>query len=331
MIRILSLSFLLFLALETIGQTAKKYLFTERFTNTICTPCATENMVFFDIVENHEGDMHHLTVHPAIPSASCPFYLENVNDNTARKNFNEVTETPTVLLNGEATMGTAIITDEAIKQRLNQRTSLGVEVNVDITGIEMRGTVNVYTTGDIPSGDLRLMIAAVEEVVDFSAINGEAKHYNVLRKLAKQNGDSFTPADTGSARSFSFDFKSEFNWDINEMYILAWIENRSTKEVLNSGSQFDPPINFEPSNVNDPLAISFSIVPNPASDFLDIKLEQPTVGQFEIWNLDGKQISTTDVGLIYSKSLNISDLAKGMYILKIKTENGIGAQRFLKY
>lgn len=331
MIRILSLLFLLFLVFETVGQTAKRYVFTERFTNTFCVDCPAANNVFFDIVENHEGDMHHLTVHPNIPIAACPFYLETVNDNTARKDFHNVTEVPAVFLNGEETMGTAIITDDAIKEKLNLRTSLGIEVDTDITGIEIRGNVKVHTTGDVPNGSLRLMIAVVEEVVDFSANNGETRHYNVLRKLAKQNGDSFTPANTGSSVSFPFDFKSEFNWEIDEMYVLAWVEDRNTKKVLNSGSQDDPPINFEPSSVDDLSAVPFSISPNPATDFLAINFDQPTDGQIKILGLDGKQISITDISLSASKSLVISDLGKGIYLLRIETDNGIGTKRFVKH
>lgn len=330
MIRLLSLFLLLLFVFETSGQTAKKYVFTERFTNTFCTSCPSQNTVFFDIVENHEDDMHHLTVHPAIPSAMCPFYLDNTNDNTVRKNFHDVSETPIVLLSGEENMGTAIITDEAIKQNLNKRTSLGVEVDATITGIELRGNVKVYTTGNVPTGNLRLMIAAVEEEINFSANNGESRHYDVLRELSRPDGVSFTPADSGSFLSFGFDFKSEFNWDINQMYILAWVEDRNTREVINSGSQFDPPVNLVPSSVSDLETNPFTLSPNPASDFLSINLEQPLTGHIKILNIEGKQISSTYTSSTLSKSLDISNLVKGIYVLKIETDKGITTQRFVK-
>ena len=71
-----------------------------------------------------------------------------------------------------------------------------------------------------------------------------------------------------------------------------------------------------------------SIYPNPVSSerpVINIASKHSLIKQIEIFDVLGKQVLTT---ILYNKELNISNLRKGIYILKI-TENSISESRKL--
>ena len=73
---------------------------------------------------------------------------------------------------------------------------------------------------------------------------------------------------------------------------------------------------------------SFSVYPNPAKDFLVIEnLTNETISSVEIYNLTGKLVKNE---ILNFSTINIEDLAKGIYLLRIKTENKIINQKFIK-
>jgi len=332
MIRIFT--FLLFFSVigETIGQTATKYVFLEHFTNTRCVICVTRNPVLFTTIADYEDNVHHISVHPSVPYNDCELYLENTEDNDARKEHHNVFATPFAYMNGVRTSGSQLITAATLDGAINQKTSLGIQVNANPNSVGIDGNVEVFTTGDVPTGNFRVMIAAVERNLNYAAPNGETEHHNVLRDLLEAEGSTFEPSNKGESVTYDFSFTmTGRDWKPSEMYIMAWIEDIDTKEVLNSGSQFDPPVNTGVSSVDDLNAVPFSVLPNPATDNLTLKFDQPVSGDLVIRNMTGQEMmkDVLEVGSLF-KSLNISDLENGTYLLTIETEEGIGVQRFIK-
>ncbi|MBQ5688611.1 MAG: T9SS type A sorting domain-containing protein, partial [Bacteroidales bacterium] len=72
---------------------------------------------------------------------------------------------------------------------------------------------------------------------------------------------------------------------------------------------------------------SFNIYPNPVSDGLVIETEA---------NIEAVTIYTVTGGVVYSEvdynnnTIDVSDFANGVYIMKVRTENGEAVQRFIK-
>jgi hypothetical protein len=92
-------------------------------------------------------------------------------------------------------------------------------------------------------------------------------------------------------------------------------------------------VGFSQNNVNttntiQPNIEDLSIYPNPVSNgktFIYITSKRNLTKRIEFYDVLGKQIFTT---VITGKELNISNLSKGVYILKI-TENNISETRKL--
>lgn len=66
------------------------------------------------------------------------------------------------------------------------------------------------------------------------------------------------------------------------------------------------------------------IYPNPASDVLNISTPEKVL-DVRIFAADGKLVKTAD-----TKVVNVSDLAKGVYIVKVKTDKGEASHKIIK-
>ncbi len=101
----------------------------------------------------------------------------------------------------------------------------------------------------------------------------------------------------------------------------AFIGSFSTTNIdLNQG--YNQSTNV--GNVSTPIVhipLQLSIYPNPATDVLTVKSQQAV--QVYITNLLGEQVGVSvDVYSGETKSLDITNLASGLYLLKVTDENG---------
>ena len=77
---------------------------------------------------------------------------------------------------------------------------------------------------------------------------------------------------------------------------------------------------------------SFKLFPNPAKNQLTVALSQ-TINQadLKIFSVDGKSVVNTSFSQTNKVKVNVEDLISGVYIVEIKTENGIVLkERFIK-
>jgi hypothetical protein len=77
-------------------------------------------------------------------------------------------------------------------------------------------------------------------------------------------------------------------------------------------------INPEMANVKDMTSSNFNVYPNPVKDVLSLDLNEKIV-TVEIYSLAGQKIKTFG----HVSNVQVSDLTKGSYIVKIQTESGI--------
>ncbi|MBO4654305.1 MAG: C10 family peptidase [Bacteroidales bacterium] len=74
--------------------------------------------------------------------------------------------------------------------------------------------------------------------------------------------------------------------------------------------------------------IPIQLYPNPASDYLYVTIpESMTVNQLDIFNMEGQLIKTVKGNV---SSINIAELSKGLYFIRIHTEGEIIVRKFVK-
>ena len=98
------------------------------------------------------------------------------------------------------------------------------------------------------------------------------------------------------------------------------------------GTSMSGTITVEPSlSVEDETLANFSMIPNPASNHLNIELSQAlTTGDIKVYNLLGKQVVTKSFENTAHVQVDVSGLANGLYLVSIASENRIQTKRFIK-
>jgi hypothetical protein len=75
-------------------------------------------------------------------------------------------------------------------------------------------------------------------------------------------------------------------------------------------------------------ANKFSIFPNPVNNNLNIQSENRDIQIIEIYNLNGKLVLQHKYNL--NEAIDVSSLAKGLYLLKVQTEAGSITKKLVK-
>ena len=310
-------------------QEVKKYVFIEHFTNTLCTICSSRNPAMFNTLSNYEGDYHHIAYHPPAPYSACKFYQHNKVENAGRASYYNILGTPSIALNGVLQGGgSPLLRVTKFEEQLNLTSPIQVVVE-ETTGQDRQVTIRVITVGDAPTQDLRIYAAVVEKEVQYNAPNGENLHHNVFRDmLSDLEGDSFMAAISGQEMVFTFNYSIDAEWVADETYVVAFVQDPSTLEVLNSGTRFDEnTVSIRPPVLKEKL----SVYPNPANDLLQIDLQDfdLTETSLAIFNTAGSLVMTPPVNFS-SAQVIVKNLPKGVYIIKVNTKEGILTGRFVK-
>lgn len=317
---------ILFLALfvtTSFGQ-AKKYLMLEHYTNTNCSICASRNPAFFDLIANYSDDIHHISIHPPYPYQQCIFYRHNEEENQLRADFYSIPGTPRVVWQGGQRTSPSSATAEKIEDELAETSPIEVIVE-ETLGDSRTVTVTVKTVGEQPVGNYKLLVAVVEKEIDYSAPNGEQLHHNVFRDMISRiNGELITFAETGQEMSFTFDYDIHSEWNAEEIYALAWVQDFDIGDILNSGTRFD-----ERTTATDSILpeTSLEVLPNPARGFLNIRLQniESQNNTVSLFDVTGKLVLEQDFN--FDERLEVNNLARGMYLMKVQTEAGVATRK----
>ena len=310
-----------------IGQ-SKKYLTLEHFTNTRCGVCGGSNPGFYNTIKPFEGNFHHMTIHPSNPYSSCVLYQANIAENTERSKYYNTPGTPTVFFNGTTSRGAGSVTASQISAELAKTSP--IEIRVKETGTTTRSvTIEVKVTGLRPSSNYKIYVAAAEKELNYASPNGEKVHYNVFRKFASSaSGDVITLPVQGSSINLNYSYTVAGTWNESQMYALVWIQDVTTKEILNSGTKFDP----TPTALDETLLPNFKIYPNPVVDNLNLKFDNSiSVSSISLTNIFGREIKTINPKTPVSQlAIPVSDFVKGVYFIKINSNGKTITKKWMK-
>ena len=85
----------------------------------------------------------------------------------------------------------------------------------------------------------------------------------------------------------------------------------------------------ETASTNDPALQALTLYPNPVKNSLHIQSPLASELSYRIYDLTGKALSTHhQTG--QSHSIDVSGLAKGIYLLKVTHKNNTTAMQFVK-
>ena len=85
------------------------------------------------------------------------------------------------------------------------------------------------------------------------------------------------------------------------------------------------------AGINDLTKTNISIYPNPTNNIINVNLGEVTSPtNYSLYSIDGKMIEDNNTVNSNSFSIDLTDMAIGIYILKIKSENSINTFKIIK-
>lgn len=311
----------------------KKYVLIEHFTNSRCSICASKNPAFYTLIANYPNDVRHLSVHPPVPYSNCLIYLSNPTENNSRTNLYGINGTPRVALNGDLLpVSSQLLPQAKLDAVLNQESPIGIRVQESGTDPNKIVSITVTSYGTAPAGDYKIFAAVAESTVNYNSPNGESKHHDVFHAMLPSiDGEAFNLPAVGNSITFNYAYThdSPNGWTTNydSLYVLAFVQNTSTKEILNTGTRFDP-LFTSASEATAPKSIRLQ--PNPAREEASVVLSDETVERVEVFGLDGR--------LVYSNlalqpeliRIPTADFTPGIYLVKMLGAQGIYVGKLVK-
>lgn len=242
--RILLLCVAVFTLIATLNAQSKKFVLFEHFTQASCGPCATQNPSFEAVKAQNLSNVHHISYHTSWPGVD-PMNAINPAPVQDRVDYYGVSGVPSMhigkLWSGQpGSVSTALI---------NSATNASAPVELDVEHLDLgdgnfMAKVIVNETGDLPTSQLRLRIALVEKEINYTSApgnNGEREFPNVFREmLTTTEGLLFSPTGAGTSQTLDFMFESRSEYNEEELYVIAWLQEEPSGTIVNSGSSIDP-------------------------------------------------------------------------------------------
>ncbi len=205
-----------------------------------------------------------------------------------------------------------------------------------IVGNNILINVSVTALTSIPENVLRLRTIVVEDAILYTTApgtNGETDFYQVMRKmLPDADGELLGPMTANQTLNFSYSWPYSTPVDPMELRTLAVIQNENNFSIYQSKmtSTIAQGMNEEMS------AIQLELFPNPIADKLTISavFAQAGTAQVSILNAISQeiiQLSKESVNGSYTRTLDLSELAAGIYYFRMEVDGKVMMKKVVKY
>lgn len=246
------------LGLSASAQCAK-YVLMEQFTQASCGPCASQNPGFKTaILDPNPQKVRHVAYHTSWPGVD-PMYNANTADNGGRTTYYNVTGVPHVKLLGLRKSGAPSgFTQSDVDFFWSEGSPLKITVAEVDNGSTRTVTATIKTIGTQPAGSFNILGCIIERNRTYGSppgSNGETYFPNVFLDMLQTstNGQAFTIPTTGNSTTWGpFTYNESLAQNAAELGVVVFIQNNSTKEVIQTGSTFDQVIDavmFQPAQL----------------------------------------------------------------------------------
>jgi hypothetical protein len=84
------------------------------------------------------------------------------------------------------------------------------------------------------------------------------------------------------------------------------------------------------AGIKDVAASTFSVFPNPANDIVTVAGGNALVNNVSIVDINGRTVKSVKLDGVANAQINVSDLAKGIYVMTISSDKGATTQKLMK-
>jgi hypothetical protein len=220
---------------------APRTVLVESFTNVSCAPCATANPVTEQYIsDTSRQQVLNIQYHVSWPSSSDPFYTTNPTELGGRRSYYGINSVPDLICDGinGPSPGNYNSLADAVSASRELTSNYIIEVSQSINGSILSADVTV-TSENASDANEKLQIAVVEKFVHYASQpgnNGETDFYWSVRDMMPTHTGTAVNLNAGQSYTFSQNSTLDASWDTSELFVIAWIQNDTTKDVLQAGS-----------------------------------------------------------------------------------------------
>lgn len=239
--------------IQNLHAQAIKYGLFEHFTQASCGPCAQQNPAFIEgIYKKNLDKVRHIAYHTSWPGID-PMYDQNPTQIADRTAYYGVTGVPDMYMNGnQKNSSPAGFTQQDVADAVAGGSPIAIKVKLTPSATDNTADIIISTVGEIPTGNWKLLVAVIEKQIVYTVApgsNGEKVFPNVFRQMLPSiDGETVAFANIGNEVTYSYTFPTQAAWNLDEIQVIAFIQDANTKQVLNTGANFDPSVTFTTQN-----------------------------------------------------------------------------------
>ncbi|MBI2794471.1 MAG: choice-of-anchor D domain-containing protein [Ignavibacteria bacterium] len=216
----------------------------EEFASATCTPCVAVND-FLKVVVDPTNGVVSVRYHVEGPVAGDPWNVQNPTDVNGRVVFYGIDRIPWLFLNGVYVDSARAASILNVIKSDNDRKS---PIKIDVTNTPKLGggDVSVKVTSSIALGaSYKLFVAVVSYYSPMPNLpgtltgsNGETEFYDAMNKMLPSSGGTTLNIVANTDQTFNFSYVNAggLTWPAGQQYIVAFVQNTGTKEIVNVGT-----------------------------------------------------------------------------------------------
>ena len=212
--------------------------------------------------------------------------------------------------------------------------NINIDADTDITTLTLTGPSNAWFGIGFGNSDMNgtdIFMTTGSSIQDsYSSSNGEPQpddsqdwtlvsntvsgsNRTIVATRANNTGDSDDHIFSASAGSLS----------------VIYAKGSSTSYAYHGGNRGFTTLSVT-LGISENKLLSFEMYPNPVSDVLNIQLPTGTdKAEVGVYDYTGRLVSTKTISSNDS-TLDVQNISKGIYIIRVTTNSKIGVQRFIK-
>ena len=227
---------LLAFVVSAYADSPRKALF-QHFTSASCGPCAQLAPDYYSYVKANLDKVIPISFHGN-------FQRDIMEDHygeaaKAYASYYKIQGVPTLVISGKRYKGSPIPNNFAsvVNTIAGESSPITINLQNERTGITNNVRISVNSSRKYLS-DLYLRVAVVEayHYYDNAGTNGEKHFYFINRNMLPNPTGTVFKINANETKSFNFSFDLHPEWHPNMIYIVAWVQNDSDKEVIQAAN-----------------------------------------------------------------------------------------------
>lgn len=218
----------------------QKTVLVEHFTNASCGPCASQNPGLQSTLDANSSKVTSIRYQWYFPGTD-PMYDHNPTDVGIREDYYGINAVPNSILEGNQggpDLPSSVITNNSIDNRYNTSPAYSLNATATMTSCnDIEVNLNLTSLAN-NNNNIVAHIVVTEELISFDSppgSNGETEFHNVMKKmLPSASGTPVSAITNQETQSITESWSMSNVYDVNQIRVVCFIQNNSTKEVLNA-------------------------------------------------------------------------------------------------